>query len=142
MIGVSFLAVLVLAGLLALLGPGPLSGGTAETAAGSLSVDYLRYPRYLQPHSLALRVPATGREQVRIWIGRDYLDAFYVQRVIPEPASVEALADRLVYAFDVAEGARSISITFDLRSHRIGPARGMIGLETGDTVAFRQLPYP
>lgn len=139
-IGVCLLGAFLVAGLAGVLGPGALSDG--HSGAGALEVDYLRYPRYLKPHTLSVEAPSQGGDELRLWIEERYLDAFFVQDVRPQPASVEAAGDRVIYVFDMAPGSDTVPVTFDLRSHRTGVATGRIGVDGGESVVFRQVLYP
>ena len=87
--GWAFMAAIVVAALVGLLGNGPLNERTLTSANGGLQVTYQRFRRLQTPGTLNLKVtPQPGAGQVQVSLNDAYLDAVYVQSVTPEPASV------------------------------------------------------
>jgi protein-L-isoaspartate(D-aspartate) O-methyltransferase len=107
--------------LLALLGflggGGPLTRAT-ETA-GDSEVRYNRMIRFQGPTHLEVSVPASG-EVARVTFDAEFLDDMEVERVQPEPDSVEAGSGVTTYVFRLGEGADSADVSFTLRPQRIG----------------------
>ncbi len=141
------MALVVLAALLGLLGPGLLStSAKAGSEGASLSVEeYERVLRYRKPTTLRLGLgerAGAGAGEARLWLDRKYLEGFQVQKVTPEPKSVEAGSDRLTYVFDVAELSESTSITFDLQPQKAGLLKGQVGPDDGESLSFGQFVYP
>jgi hypothetical protein len=136
-------ALLMGSALLGLFGSGPLSGAEARDAEGRLWIEYERFERYAAPTELRVHIkPAPGADgKARLWLSRDYLDSFRIEHVLPEPESVEAAGDRLVYVFDTVS-ADGTAITFQVQPETIGRVRGLVGLDNGAPVQFAQLIYP
>ena len=82
---------LILAALAGLLGHGPFSRTQAGDAASALRVAYNRFERYQGPTELQLHLkPEALRDgKFRVWIGRDFLDGVEIERIEPEPETVE-----------------------------------------------------
>lgn len=140
-------------GLLLILGAGVLGlfGGTgilAQASAGgandAFQIRYKRFTQYLSPTDLQIEIqlPENTGDTFRLWIDRQYLDGFVIQYITPQPDRVEAAPDRLFYEFALAESEGTITITMNVRHHRIGVWKGQMGLENGQTLEFSQFVYP
>jgi hypothetical protein len=133
------------AGLAGLFGSGLLSRSTAS--APGLRLEYERFLRYTAPQELTLRLgpSLTSRPQVRVWIDRRYLEGQQVESVVPQPESVEAGADRLVFVLVAAEAGKPTSLTLRLQTQRVGSLEGRIGVIGGaesPPLRFHQFVYP
>jgi hypothetical protein len=142
-VGWAVLVLVVMAALFGLLGPGLLSiSATVGSEGVALSVEeYEQVLRYRKPTTLRLGMGA-GAGEARVWLDRKYLEGFQVQKVTPEPDSVEAGPDRLTYVFDVAELSEPTSVTFDLQPQKTGLLKGRVGLDDGEQLSFSQFVYP
>jgi hypothetical protein len=137
------MAVLVAAALVGLLGPGPLARRTAETGDGTLRVAYDRFARAEAPTDLEVHVrPAGGGEELRVWVGRAYLDAVTVERVLPEPVRTETAPDRVTFAFRLRDPRAPAIVRFHVQPERFGRPEARVGVEGAGEVSFRQLVYP
>lgn len=142
-VGWAVMTAAVLAALLGLLGPGPASSARAGTPDGTLASEYSRFVRASAETRLSVSFGrgAVQGEEVRLWIDRRYLEQASIERVTPEPASVEVGGDRLVYVFSAAAG-ESGQVTFSLTPRAFGRWRARIGVEGGPTLAFGQFVFP
>ncbi len=138
------MALLVLASLLGLLGPGPLSSATAVDPTSGLWLEYDRCVRCEAPAKLRVQLgPAAAKDgKVRLWLSRPYLDAVRVEQVTPEPELVEAGAGRLTYVFRAAEADGPLAVTFSLKPERAGYHPAEMGLDGSPPLRFGQLVYP
>jgi hypothetical protein len=143
-VGWVVMALVALAALLGLLGPGPLSNATAGNQKMPLHVAYNRFVRYQTPTQLRVHLtPETGREgKARVWLSRDYLQGVQVQQVVPTPEGVEIGSDRLTYIFRLSEPSQPTAITFYVEPEQIGPLSCHIGLGSGPPLSFSQFVYP
>src|SRR4051794_3942436 len=143
-IGWAVMTLGVLAALAGLFGSGPLSKAEAQSQSPPLRVEYSRFARYDAPTTLEIHLGsgAAPKGQARVWIGRDYLDGVQIEQVTPQPDSAEAGADRVTYAFRVADPEQPASVVFHLKPQRPGPAHGQLGLPDGPAVTYDQLVYP
>lgn len=128
----------------ALGGPGPLASATAETAEGEVAVEYRRFTR--SGRSSEVRVSA-GREglrngRLRLWVDRAYLVDIGLEKVVPEPASVETTSDRVTFVFPVRGETTRVEVALVLEPRSYGPHEGRLGVDGGPDVSFRQFVYP
>lgn len=138
------MAIVGLAALAGLLGPGPLSETTSGEQGGPLWLEYSRFGRFRAPLTLRVNLgPNTGQQgSVRVWLSRDYLESVQIEQVMPQPAQVEVGPERLTYVFPVSDPSRSTAVTFWLKTEQIGRQRGCVGLANASTLCFRQFIYP
>lgn len=138
------MALTLVAAVLGLLGPGPLSRATAGDTGSPLWLEYDRFARSNARTILRVHLKAgTGAERrVSIWLDRDYLEGVQIEQVTPEPLSVKIASDRVIYIFWVAEPARATVVTFSLKPQHIGPRPGRVGLLARPPIHFRQLIFP
>lgn len=135
------MAVLLLAGLLGLLGHGPLS--TATAASPTLRVHYHRFERLDDHTSITFEVMDAGSgRDLPIWIGRDLLDAFEIVRAVPEARHEQADDAGVTYWFAGEPRSGPRRITFYLDPRRAGGVSGLAMTGGGRPVAFRQFVYP
>ncbi|MBW3560092.1 MAG: hypothetical protein KY449_10050 [Proteobacteria bacterium] len=133
--------VFLVAGLLGLLGRGPLS--RAEARADGLAVEYQRIERFHADSELRVRATADQDGKVVVWLGREFLAAVELERIQPEPAAVQLEHDRQVLVFDAPglEGEAQIVLPFrpDTRFSRTVVR---IGKPDGAEVQFNQFTLP
>ena len=143
-VGWAVMALLVLAALLGLLGPGPLSSTSVSDGGGASRVEYDRFLHHHAPTTLHGQVAgdAARAGELRLWVDLEYLAAVEVQQITPRPDHVEAGSDRHLFVFRVAEPDRPTRVTFRLEPDRIGWLAGRMGVGDGAPARFRQLVYP
>jgi hypothetical protein len=143
-IGWIVMPLLVLAALFGLLGPGPLSSATAGSEAGPLWLEYDRLGHWERPTTLQLHLGANVAAEglVRVWLDSAYVEKMQIERVTPQPESVELAANRLIYTFQIAEPGQPATISFDLKPEKFGPNSGEVGLVEGSSLQFSQFIYP
>lgn len=141
-IGWTVLFLLWLAGLAGVFGSGPLSWSTAS--APGLRLEYERFVRSTAPQELTLHLgpSVTAHPKVRLWVDREYLDNQQIESVVPEPESVEAGSDRVVFVLSMAELGKPTSVVFRLQTQRAGSRDGRIGVEEAGSLQFHQIVYP
>lgn len=138
------MAIVGLAALAGLFGPGPLSKTSIGEQGEPLWLEYSRFGRFKAPLTLRVHVgPNTGQQSpMRIWLSREYLEAVQIEQISPQPGQVEAGPEQLTYVFPRSEPQRSTAISFALKAEQIGRQRGCVGLTNGPTLCFRQFIYP
>jgi hypothetical protein len=108
-IGWLIMASFVVAALLGLLGPGPLSSRRLASENGRLIVEYSAVERYQAPSELRIRVlqPASPFE---LGISKAYLDTLEVEHITPPPASTETRGDALYYTFATGNDEQEVLV--------------------------------
>ncbi len=139
-IGWGVMALIILAALLGLFGPGLFNQATV--AESSLSLEYQRFRRFIAPAELRFHIRGGTEEQVRLWLSQDYLENVQIEGVTPQQDTVEAARGRLIYVFKRAEAQAPVTVTFHLTTQQIGPLAGEAGLDGDAQLAFRQFVFP
>jgi hypothetical protein len=128
---------------LGLTGSGPLA--RAAVTAPDFRLEYARFLRVTAASALIIRFEpiVVQNGEVNVWLGRDYLSAFQIESIMPEPESVVTSADRLIYTFRTLENQPG-EITFHLKGSAgsFGLIRGEAGITPSRQVGFRQFVYP
>lgn len=143
-IGWLAMALLLVAALAGLLGPGPLSSSVASAPDGALRVEYDRFERLQAPNELRIGLPAdvAGAGSVRLRLNREFVENADIERFDPQPESVAVDADGFVYEFVVnpAGSAPTVIAHYQYRTAGSTPVR--VSIEGGPAVAFSQWVYP
>jgi hypothetical protein len=143
-IGWATFALILLAGLLGLLGQGPLSQRQAGTPGSALWIEYQNPDRYQAPTELRLHVGpgASGQGELHILLAREYADRMDIQAITPEPDSVQVGPDWINYVFSVRKPGQPVEVVFDFEFAKFGPANGEVAIEQGEHISFRQFVFP
>ena len=138
------LSLILAAAFLGLMGEGPLSGATAGAADAPFQVRYGRFVRHRGSTQMEIQLQpgAVQGDEVRVWVDREYLSGVELRQVVPEPDSVEAGQDRLVYVWKLNEPGAGTGFIFDLMPVQNGIRDVRIGLEDGPEVSFTQVVWP
>jgi hypothetical protein len=134
----------VLAGLLGLLGRGPMSHRTAASPDGMVTVEYERFVNHRAATRLTVRVPGevTVGGTFRLVINQDYLQGVQVQQITPTPDSTEAGEGRQVFAFRAADPGRPTTVVIHLEAEGPATLNGRISIPGGPPAEFAQVVYP
>ncbi len=146
-VGWVVMAAVVIAALLGLFGGTGSVGSEAKATSEDavVSVSYERFLRFMKPTTLEIQLgQEAGKEaKVSIWLDRRYLDSLQVQQITPQPSSAKAGLERLTYVFEVDDPNGTTAVRFDLLpEQRIGPLKGVVGIDGGKPVNFEQFVYP
>lgn len=136
------MALVLLAGLTGLLGSGPLAHAAAES--DGLTVEYGRIVRDRAPFELRfVLAPGTASsDTVDIWIDRALLDKAEIQRVVPQPESEQAGADRVVFTIAVADPDAPAEVIVSLDPHDVGGFAVGAGIVDGPQVELTGFVLP
>lgn len=135
------MGLLGLAALLGLFGEGLLSKASTGAEASPVQLQYERFGRRESPMEATMRLQPTGQE-AQVWISREYLEGMEIDAIAPEPDSVEAATDRLLYTFALEEPNQPITVTMHLKPQHFGVYRGELGVPAGEAQRFTQYIYP
>ncbi len=143
-IGRAIMVLVTLAALAGVFGRGPLSRATAGDESALLQIKYNRFERRHGPTQMEIQVGqgAIQGDTIRLWVDREYLQGNQVESVVPEPDSMEARPDRMIYVFKVNQPGAGTTITFNMNPQQIGPRTVRVGLDNGQELSFRQFVYP
>lgn len=144
-LGIGGLALVVAAALAGVFGGGPLSRESVSDAAGAFSMEHERFARFQSPARITFDFHPGAAEadgKVRVWLDRKFVESVTMDSIEPQPASVQAAEDRFIYAFAVADPARSAGAAFSFHPEKFGVLPGRTGLAKGDALVFRQFIYP
>jgi hypothetical protein len=143
-VGWVVIAIVVIAALAGLFGPGPLSWTTAGEQGGPLWLEYARFGRLEAPLTLRVHLgPNIGQQgPARIWVSRKYLEGVHIERISPQPEQVEAGPEQLTYVFSISDPSGPTAVTFSLKTEHFGRQHGCVGIANGPTQCFRQFIYP
>jgi hypothetical protein len=141
-IGWIAMAAAILAGVLGLLGPGPLNDRVAGHKGSALWVDYKRFGRFQAPLSMEVHAGPSAAGLLHLWLNRDYVQGLQLKQVFPEPARSEVGANRFRLTFPISEPTADAIVTFTFEPEQIGSFHGIVGIEGGVTVELDQFIYP
>jgi hypothetical protein len=141
-VGWCALAILLVAGLTGLLGPGFLSRTTRSDGRG-FEIAYERFVRHNARTDLAFRVApqVLGSDQARLVISRGYLAANRLRRIEPEPGSTRSLGEYVEYSFD-AQAGEPFAVRFTAEPDELGKHSVSIRLNGGPEITLVQFTYP
>ena len=143
-IGWVVMAALLAAGLLGLLGYGPLSQVQAGEP-GTLSVDYDRLQRASAPSEYRFTVaPTLVRDgELRLRFDDTLLDEVDIKSIIPEPKQVRSGPGytEFVFAMDAAEGPPA-RVQFQFQQATFGHVRGSVTADGAAPLVIDQFIYP
>lgn len=140
-VGWGAMILVVVAAVLGLLGPGPLSRVSVGDEQ-SLLVEYQRFGRLETTDELRIRVAgAAASGDLRIWIDRQLLERGQILQIVPQPRQTRSEADRIVFEFDAAE-EKPVVVRVSVRPDHPGRVSGRIGVEGGASVSLSQFTYP
>jgi hypothetical protein len=139
-----FFGAILLAGLLGLLGQGPLSGGRAGEAGGPIALEYERIDRFGAPTGLRVMLAANAGStgSARIAFNREFMDGISIEEIVPEPTEAETSAEEVMYTFAIDNTSQPASIRMDFEHERIGTLQGMVRLEGGPQLEFSVFVWP
>ncbi|MCL4298518.1 MAG: hypothetical protein KJ077_22465 [Anaerolineae bacterium] len=138
------MALILIAALLGLLGPGPLSRQIAGEPDSGLWIEYNRFVRFHAPETLRVHVrPADGSgSEVRLWLNRDFVNRAELKDIDPQPERVEAWPDRLVYIINLPQPRQAATLIVHFEANEFGPTPVNLGLEDGPELNFNQFYFP
>lgn len=141
-IGWALMALLLLAALLGLLGPGPLSRTTA--AAGALRVEYNRFEHMQAPSEMRIGLPADAVDggTVRLRLSRAFVENVQLERIDPQPRANAADGDGFVYEFDTRQSRVPVDVIVRYQYQAFGRMPVRVAIEGGPAMSFEQWVYP
>jgi hypothetical protein len=141
--GVAVFLLILGAALAGVLGKGPLSHSSAQSADGALKADYLRFLRYQGPVDLRIQIAAaaTTNGAVQLRLSQKFMDEVEIERIDPEPESSLAGPEFFTHTIRVETNA-SAQIRVRFAASHFGTLAYEIGLKDGPTVRLRHFAFP
>jgi len=141
-VGWFVMLLLVIGALAGLFGRGPLSN--AHVANQSLAVTYDRFLRLQAPSEVVVSIfnMESLSKPLELFVSREYLKRFQMEKVIPEPSSVEFAGEYLIYKFNFGKDVKSNEVTFQLKPSRFGLVSGKFRGRAEDSLTIEQFVYP
>ncbi len=138
------LLVAFLAGLLGVLGGGPLSWGKVRSTDGQLLVRYPRFARLETPARMSLEVDgrATRNGRFSLALPRSYLDQVDISNIVPLPSSARSEDGYTVFEFQVGKGVTRPEVIFNFQFDRAGVSSGEVLLNGSSRVNLKQIVWP
>ena len=139
------MTVVVLAGLLGLLGSGPLGRRSVATPDGTLRVEYERFVRRGTRTTLLVRMgptdPLVPARALRL--AQPYLDGMWIESVFPPPRRVQAGRDHVILDFDVdSQQPGPLTVAIHVLPAGIGGRWAAVAMDAGPELGFRQWVNP
>lgn len=143
-VGWVLMALILVAALLGLLGPGPLSHTTANDRQSVLSVEYDRFVRNQAPveFRIYLSSGAVHEGDVRLWLNREFVMRAQIDQINPEPERTELDSRRFIYVLAAPKLEESSQATIHFKPNGFGLTRVQLGIDGGAEVEFTQWVYP
>lgn len=139
------MTVVVLAGLLGLLGSGPLGRRSVTTPDGALRVEYERFVRRGTRTTLLVRMePTRPRAPVlTLRLAQPYLDEMLIESVFPPPRRGQVGRDHVTLDFDLdSQQSGPLTVAIQVLPAGIGGRWAAVALDAGPEVGFRQWVNP
>lgn len=125
---------------LGLFGAGPLSSVSLPAPDAPFSVEYGRFGRFGASMRLAVQVPPDADGAIRFSLNQEFVQAFRIDTITPDPAEARLVPDGIEYRFDAEHTARR-PVIFELQPARRWLVRGSVRAPEG-TREFWQFIYP
>jgi hypothetical protein len=141
-VGMTVVTLVVSAGLVGLLGAGPLSTVTSPSESGTLAVTHDRVTHHEATESITVDVTATaaGAEALTVTFAGAWPQSIAVEGISPEPATQALSRDGWTLGFDVDQpGPHRVTVYYRAKSHGSLDATVTVGDES---VAFSQFVLP
>ena len=135
------MAVLALAALAGLLGPGPISHARAGASGSPLQVQYERFVRNQAPGDLKFYCRPQGKDQFQLSFGREFIEHTQIKEISPEPIETSTEGEKYVYRFQRSGGSEHL-VTFRVEGSQFGRMETEVELDKVAKVQFKQFFWP
>lgn len=140
--GWGLIALFVLAGLLGLLGPGPLSWATARSDGGLVEVEYQRFTHWIADDTVEIHVSsdAVQGDTVEVTLTGDWVLAADLNGITPEPSEQRSTPQGMVLEIPVQDPA-AVDVELSFRPTSIGRLHATVTAGS-ESAQFSQLVWP
>jgi len=126
---------------LGLFSDGPLSTMTARDKAQRLSVHYERFYRFGASSDMRWLVQASPGNETTIAVNREFLDAFTLDAVTPEPSRMVSTSDGMHLVFERGEGA-PLTVVLSVTPDEVGTVSPEVRLQGAEPIRLSSFIYP
>ena len=138
-----FMVLFVAAGLVGLLGRGPLSHRTSTVPGADLAVDYEPITRVQTDTQITLHVRNDGDSpMMKILVSTQLVEPMGLQRILPQPAAEATEGNGMALTFEVPPGTKDGHIRFIVQPAGIGPVPLTAQVTGHPAVHWTQLALP
>ena len=143
-VGWAVMVMVATAAIAGVFGNGALSGQDARATEDGPTVLYERALRYATWDSVRITIPLskTARDPVSVDISRDYLDAFEISSIVPEPEAVSTSGTAAHFTFATSGRTGGLDVRIHLRAMEWGRLRGWVRTGTSRPVIVSQFVWP
>jgi hypothetical protein len=138
-VGWYVLCLIILFTLLGLFSSGPLSSANLSNPDGSITVEHQRFYRNGAVTPLVLDVQISAQSPVIL--AGDFLDAFTIESIQPEPLSSASTANGMALMLKPDAHGRA-RVHLSLRPDGVGSYQGEVAIAGHEPVRFDQFIYP
>jgi hypothetical protein len=138
-----FFTALLLLDIAGVFGRGPLAHAHAQTADGTMKIDYERVERYQTPSILTIHFGANAIRdgKIQLWVSENLIKPLGSQRIIPQPESSVLAGDGILYSW--ASTSKANSASFALEPASAGSQTFTLRMPaTGDEIRRRVIIMP
>jgi hypothetical protein len=137
-------ALILLAAIIGLVGPGLKGKTTVSAEKSQLSLTYERVVHYQTPSELNIQLPPAdaGQSDARLTFNRDCIESMEVSRIDPEPDKNEIAGDKIIYTFNRTKPRDSMTVVFQYETKRFGKIPIQIQLDENQPLITEQCSFP
>jgi hypothetical protein len=141
-VGWGLIAVFVLAGLLGLVGPGPLSTATARSDGGLVEVQYQRFTHWIADDTVEIHVAADAvqADTFEVTLTGDWVQSADLNAITPEPSEQRSTPQGIVLEIPVEDPAGA-DVQLSFRATSIGPLHATVTAGS-ESAQFSQFVWP
>jgi hypothetical protein len=141
-VGWLLLVLVLLAALVGLLGPGPLSAGQARSPSGRVSVHYQRVAHREADDTVTIELARDAGDTalLTIGLGGDWLEELDLRGITPEPSEQVGTPDGLELRIPTS-GSGRVRVVLALRTGDLGTTHATVRVG-GEDVSFTQFVLP
>jgi hypothetical protein len=140
-VGWYVLVLLVILTLLGLFSRGPLSSREAQSADGSIGVEYEMFHRNGSTNPLVIRLQGPSNAVLEVELDGDWLEGFDVQSVQPQPVRSAAAGPGMKVWVQADQQGRA-NLHLSLLGEGLGTYQSHIKTNNGAEVTFNQFIFP
>ena len=136
------MGVLVIATLIGLVGPGPLSKVKAGKPGDRLRIEFHRFGRYQAPAELRVYCRPEGKNQdFELSFDRAFLEGNEISEILPEPEETRTDGGKYVFQFRSGEAEEHL-VTLRFKASQFGSAKSKVTLDGSESIEIQTFNWP